>query len=320
MRKMMWMLCALLALWMPALAEEAFGMTQTSEMSSGQMNYSTWALPDGQTRVRIDRRFSDGTVLTIQNDTAPAGTFVLDATESTLELACDEGQTLLLLNKTRYGENWYLSWMNFAWTAGPNWLAGPDTNWENGGETLYFGDHPYGDFTQLDLSHLPDTLEDALETLNQANWAVVNNPDPADRLHLRDRKSKSGRSLGKFYNGTPVYVESIEGDWAYVRIGQYQHGYMMRKYLAFGEDMNAVTRRFHEGTWQHPEGLVPFFDEPNAKSEIHSYIAAEGGENWDKGETGWGIIGLYGDKWLIVMNEEGIVRYAESRWLGEPHG
>lgn len=52
-----------------------------------------------------------------------------------------------------------------------------------------------------------------------ANTAVVNNPDPADRLHLRAAPSSSAVSLGKYYNGVEVAVQSVSGGWALVKVG-----------------------------------------------------------------------------------------------------
>lgn len=63
-------------------------------------------------------------------------------------------------------------------------------------------------------------------------YAVVNNPDPADRLNLRLTPSKASASLGKYFNGVMVRVLQANDDgWAQVRIGDCV-GYMMLDYLA----------------------------------------------------------------------------------------
>ena len=52
--------------------------------------------------------------------------------------------------------------------------------------------------------------------------AVVCNPDPKDRLHLRTKAFGSAKSLGKYYNGVAVslLLDSNAGAaWAHVRIG-----------------------------------------------------------------------------------------------------
>ena len=66
--------------------------------------------------------------------------------------------------------------------------------------------------------------------------AVVRNPNPADRLNLRESTSASSASLGKYYNGTLVEIIPTEymTNWYYVRIGGERSnvcGYMQKKYL-----------------------------------------------------------------------------------------
>ena len=68
----------------------------------------------------------------------------------------------------------------------------------------------------------------------------VRNPDPADRLNLRVKPNTSAVSLGKFYNGTPVVAQSIDGDWAKVTICGVFSGYMHTDYLAFEPTPSAM--------------------------------------------------------------------------------
>lgn len=68
-------------------------------------------------------------------------------------------------------------------------------------------------------------------------YAVVNNPDAADRLNLRTAPSQTAESLGKYYNGTTVQVvEELDNGWVRVQIGNVGcvSGYMMKQYLAYG--------------------------------------------------------------------------------------
>lgn len=118
-----------------------------------------------------------------------------------------------------------------------------------------------------------------------AYQAYVNNPNMADRLHLRESPDAGSRSLGKYYNGTPVNVlERIDSSWVYVRIGGDPGcltGYMMSKYLttkpgdAFVSAMplyivtqskwtvyqqprkNAVTQTFVKGKHVYLMGFTP---------------------------------------------------------------
>ncbi|NLB91175.1 MAG: SH3 domain-containing protein [Clostridiales bacterium] len=64
------------------------------------------------------------------------------------------------------------------------------------------------------------------------SYALVNNPDPADRLNLRVSPSRSANSLGKYYNGAKVtLLEPEEKGWSKVQIGTLE-GYMESRYLA----------------------------------------------------------------------------------------
>ncbi len=60
--------------------------------------------------------------------------------------------------------------------------------------------------------------------------SVVANPDFHDRLHLRDKPSTSGKSLGRYFNGTQVEILEYQGEWVYVRVDG-KTGYMLSKYV-----------------------------------------------------------------------------------------
>ena len=67
--------------------------------------------------------------------------------------------------------------------------------------------------------------------------AVVNNPNPADRLNLRTAPRMDAPTLGKYYNGTFVEVLSDEKDgWMKVRFFDLE-GYMMAKFLVSPEQL-----------------------------------------------------------------------------------
>ena len=62
-------------------------------------------------------------------------------------------------------------------------------------------------------------------------FAQVNNPNPADRLHLRTEPRANATSLGKYYNGVTVEIIGYpNADWVKVRI-QGIGGYMLKQYL-----------------------------------------------------------------------------------------
>lgn len=181
-----------------------------------------------------------------------------------------------------------------------------------------YGNHPYYDVTDLPFADFPTTYEQAMQHLDRTNWAVVNNPNPADRLYLRGKASKEGRNLGKFYNRTPVYVEEIHGDWAYVRIGRVTTGYMMTKYLAFGEDADKVECAFPQLEVREEyrlnavdEATYEFIvlDEPN-KSAPYTH--------WHSSDN-WFVIGIKGN-YYIVMNDNENVCYIPQSHLWEGNG
>ena len=126
------------------------------------------------------------------------------------------------------GENYFM---------GQNWISSEgNPAWS---EYSCYGDHPWSDITNIDWSTIPLTAAEAQGQLELDGWATPNNNNPEDRLHLREKAEKGSRSLGKFYNGTPVKVLKRGQEWTKVQIGP-MTGYMMTKYLAFGNDMKKV--------------------------------------------------------------------------------
>lgn len=99
-------------------------------------------------------------------------------------------------------------------------------------DLIYYGNHPWSDVSRIDWSSLPKSWREAAKQIDSSGYAMVNNPDPKDRLHLRMEPDKNSRSKGKYYNGTPVTVLETKGAWTHVEIGDAK-GWMMSKYLYF---------------------------------------------------------------------------------------
>lgn len=184
-------------------------------------------------------------------------------------------------------------------------------NAEDGTVTLYVGTHPWRDLFTTDLAALPDSTRAAVAGLSREGWAVVSNPDPADRLHLRAGPDKQAQSLGKFYNGTPVQVLERKDGWARVRVGTdgRLEGWMMETYLAFGSDMDAVASAFPQLIPRDGYENSPLFSSP------------------DQGKTtgvpfGYGtwIVGVIGDEWFILLDEDGSTGYLPQSWLYAGNG
>lgn len=194
---------------------------------------------------------------------------------------------------------------------GRNWVS--DSNVLSRG-MFYVGDNPWNDVTTADWSTLPATMEEAKEHIDPSRWAVVNNPNPADRLHLRERDDRASRSLGKYYNGTPVEVLRTAGDWAFVRAGG-MTGWMMKEYLAFGEDAWAVKAAFPDLHHVEDKDYFLVWREDN----LHAgKMAADGDWSVETGES-WCIIGLLGDEyyhvWFPDLDESGYMLQSDF-WPG----
>ena len=179
-----------------------------------------------------------------------------------------------------------------------------------------YGNHPYCDVTELPFAEFPTTYEEAMQHLDRTNWAVVNNPNPADRLYLRGKASKEGRNLGKFYNRTPVYVEEIRGDWAYVRIGRATTGYMMTKYLAFGEDADKVECAFPQLEVRE-EYRLNVADETTYEFEVLDEPSKSAPyTRWHSGDN-WVIIGIKGNYYIVMNDNENVCYIPQSHlWAG----
>ena len=97
----------------------------------------------------------------------------------------------------------------------------------------------------------------------QARWATVDNPNPADRLHLRARADRNAISYGKYYSGTQVELLSgPENGWYRVRVGGETggiEGYMMEAYLCTGRAASGVYDSRPEVTLSSETGAVPLY-------------------------------------------------------------
>ena len=179
-----------------------------------------------------------------------------------------------------------------------------------------YGNHPYDDVTDLPFADFPTSYAQAVQQLDNTNWAVVNNPKPTDRLHLRTEPDRKSVSLGKFYNRTPVYVEEIRGDWAYVRIGRATTGYMMTKYLAFGEDADKVECAFPQLEVRE-EYRLNVADETTYEFEVLDEPKKSAPyTRWHSGDN-WVVIGIKGNYYIVMNDNESVCYIPQSHlWAG----
>lgn len=174
-------------------------------------------------------------------------------------------------------------------------------------ETILYGDHPWDDITQIDWNALPHNLAEASAQMDSGNYAIVVNPNPADRLHLREQADRGSRSQGKYYTGTPVGVSAQDGDWALVVLGDWHswsRGYMMKRYLSFGQtgsalalDTSAMPQLFAENP------IMKVYEKPKSGS----YTTQR-----QDGYPSMLVVGIIGDEWYHVWfpatGEYGFVR------------
>lgn len=137
-------------------------------------------------------------------------------------------------------------------------------------------------------------------------YAVVANPNAADRLNLRAGPDAASESLGRFYSGTPVTVclEEEAGDqtWAYVNIGGL-YGYMLKDYLMEVNRNYGAPQLFYTAS---PVDGCALRAEPDAASRQLAYLR-NGGTVC--------ILGDIGDDWRYVRTEEMVYGYVRTNQL-----
>lgn len=173
-----------------------------------------------------------------------------------------------------------------------------------------FGDHHWGDITAIDWDALPDSYEDGIVRMNQADWAVVNNPNREDRLHLRVSPDKDAASLGRYYNRTPVKIRRYGKEWCAVTVCGLE-GWMMTDFLAFGADKTAVEYAGPWLTWKEHLTELRLYEKPRAAS---SYAF----RSRDEGLRSFYVMGVAGDfyhVWLPDTEEYGYIRM-DDLWPG----
>ena len=175
-------------------------------------------------------------------------------------------------------------------------------------DEILYGEHPWDDMTRIDWKTLPHTRDQASLQMDASHYAQVVNPDPADRLHLRERPDRKSPSLGKYYSGTPVTVLSEQGGWVEVTVGS-RHGWMMKDFLEMGY-RQAGALRLNTLPMPHlfskDEAIVKIYDEPQNGACTNRINA---------GQDTMKVIGILGNEWYHVWfpatGEYGFVRQSD---------
>lgn len=192
-------------------------------------------------------------------------------------------------------------------------FCGVAYEWTNQGtDGLYIGSLSSGmdNLLTIDLNQLPTSMESLISLVDPDGWAVVKNPNPADRLHLRVEPKRGAKSLGKFYNGTPVQVHETEGDWCRVSIGLDGHleGWMMKEYLAFGEQMQDVDCVFPQLGLKEEHQNAPAYADQDMD-----------GNGYHLNGTIW-IAGVVDDELFVILTNRGETGYMPQEWFWAGNG
>lgn len=193
------------------------------------------------------------------------------------------------MEKGRWGVYYVNSYDFFV---GPDWVGmyGAET------DAQFFGTHAWGDITAIDWSTFPPEEYRGKETkeekssrisayVDRTHWATPahNNPEAATVL-LREAGNEAS-VLGRFYDGTPLFVLERGEEWTKVKIGHGEGigimtGWMRTEDLAFGDGTLHIdrtkTRISSEKVLIHP--VVP-------------YIGSRAGQMTEKEFSGCLVIG-----------------------------
>ena len=180
----------------------------------------------------------------------------------------------------------------------------------------YYGDVPLWQLSSLDSNTLPQDLDKAIATVNSDRWAVVNNDNPKDRLNLRIKPNPNARSLGKYYNGTPVKVLRELDGWAQVDVCGVQ-GYMMAAYLVSGKHLSTNQEAFPHMMLRDSvaDAPLPIHVSPSESAEIVGSMHRD--------QYAWAsyvIVGIVGNDWYHIMYTDGLCGYVPSEWFWPGNG
>lgn len=210
-----------------------------------------------------------------------------------------------------FNGQWRLSWLTcYGENEDLNCYFGLNTGTLMDTDTLRIGVLPFDLFAD-DLTTLPCTSEELTAQLDRTGLAVVCNPDPNDRLHLRTKPSREADSLGKFWNGTPVRVLGERDGWCQVEIGTDGRltGWMLKKYLVTGEKMDQVTPCFSQQILRE--------DEAETKTPIYTDLTLT--EQYCT-HSSWHLMGVVNDRLYVVVTDEGETGYAPMEWFFDGNG
>lgn len=218
------------------------------------------------------------------------------------------GSSCVTLTQDAADENlwrvWYLTYYGTdgsgdELTLTPDWVY----TFAYGQTRVCFGKNPWSGVTRIDWETLPKTFSEAVDSMDCDGWALVDNPNPADRLHLRTAPDTGSASLGKYYNGTPVRVAEIQNGWARVKVFG-REGYMLEKYLNLSQPF--VTTLDAMPQMEVKNGTARLYTAPD-EAAAYEEIANENADLY--------VCGVLSDEWYHVWflstGASGFIRQSE---------
>lgn len=184
--------------------------------------------------------------------------------------------------------------------------------WTSDETIRLYGTSCADDLFAAEFQVYPKTLAGIKKSVDPSGWAVVSNPNPADRLNLRVRADRSADSYGKFYNGTPVRVLKTSGDWCKVQVGEDGlTGWMVKEYLAFGDQTGAVEPAF---PWRMVKEGYEDQDIPGWADRTQKK------EKTIPKQDDWVVAGIADNLYILLDRTDGSLMYAPMDYFWEGNG
>lgn len=171
---------------------------------------------------------------------------------------------------------------------------------------------------QFEPADFPADFAAAVALKDSSDCALVCNPDPNDRLHLRAEPRRDAISKGRFYNGTPVKVLGIDGEWAHVQLDEHNEGYMMVKYLAIGAEAMLNAGYYRPAFTLRTEALeagVTVYSRASADTVVRGTV--RGGADYADADR---VAGYINEGWFYVQFSSGLSGYVMADAYTEGNG
>lgn len=308
---------------MPAAVQEYFAREETGECKAFVFSRGTCIalseLPDGTCCVCAFVDFGESGYALFEQSQPLGG---MDGVKPSLE-ATSDGFVLRFAEKAAYHfreirpREWMLSRVE-----APDAEQGYTCNaWllrSYDGECAVYVHNASALLRQFDPADFPADFAAAVALKDSSDCALVCNPDPNDRLHLRAQPRRDAISKGRFYNGTPVKVLEIDGEWAHVQLDDHNEGYMMAKYLAVGAEAMLSAGYYRPAYTLRTEALeagVTVYSRASADTVVRGTV--QGGADYADADR---VAGYINEDWFYVQFNSGLSGYVMADAYMEGNG